>query len=409
MSEPAVLRVDTSNVPPHVPRELIVDYDIWATPETACPFSAMDRFRDGPAVFYTPVHYAGNAGAWVLTRAEDIQTVMGNPELFGSKSKSGFTALIGETWDLAPLEVDPPEHRQLRQILDPIFAPKRIEQLTPGLRQFCDKLIDDFLDKGEVEFVNDFARPYPVKIFLELMGLPMEDFDRFVEWGEQLLRSPTFEGRVVGGKAILHYLLDLIEKRKLDSSGTDVTSIVVNARIDGKPLPQERLIGMLYLLFIAGLDTTASSLGFFFKHLAENPDDQRRLREHPELIPQAVEELLRAYSVVTTGRHVMQDTVVGGVEMKAGDWIVIGTMFGSRDPAEHAHADKVDLDRQQTRHMAFATGVHRCLGSHLGRRELVLAIEEWLKRVPEFRVKAGEQPRMHGGIVFGVDHLPLTW
>lgn len=409
MGDASVLRVDISNVPGHVPRELIIDHDIWATPDNVCPFSVMDRYRDGPAVFYTPVHYAGNAGAWVLTRAEDIQAVMGNPELFGSKSKSGFTALIGETWDLAPLEVDPPEHRQLRQILDPVFSPKRIEQLTPGLRDFCNKLIDNFLEKGEVEFVNDFARPYPVKIFLELMGLPMEDFDRFVEWGEQLLRSPTLEGRVVGGKAILHYLLDLIEKRKLDSSGTDVTSIVVNARIDGQPLPPERLIGMLYLLFIAGLDTTASSLGFFFKHLAENPADQQRLRENPDLIPQAVEELLRAYSVVTTGRHVMQDTVVGGVQMKAGDWIVIGTMFGSRDPEEHANADKIDLDRQQNRHMAFATGIHRCLGSHLGRRELVLAIEEWLKRVPQFGVKAGERPVMHGGIVFGVDHLPLTW
>ena len=409
MDTPSVLRVDTANVPKHVPRELIVDYDIWQTPEKVDPFRAIDRFRQGPPIFYTPVHYAGNAGAWVLTRAEDIQKVMGDPALFGSKSKSGFTALIGETWDLAPLEVDPPEHRQLRQLLDPVFAPKRIEQLTPGLREFCNKLIDGFVGRSEVEFVSEFARPYPVKIFLELMGLPMDDFDRFVKWGDMLLRSPTFEGRVEGGLAIRDYLLALIEKRQREPGDNDVTSIVVNSRIDGQPLPAHRLIGMLYLLFIAGLDTTASSLGFFFKHLAENPQNQRHLREHPELIPQAVEELLRTHSVVTTGRHVMQDTVVGDVQMKAGDWIVVGTMFGSRDPAEHKRPEEVDFSRQQTRHMAFATGIHRCLGSHLGRRELVLAMDEWLKRVPEFRVKAGEAPLMHGGIVFGVDYLPLSW
>ncbi|MDB5985173.1 MAG: Camphor 5-monooxygenase [Nevskia sp.] len=409
MQSQNVLRVDTSNVPAHVPRELIVDYDIWATPETADPFKTVDRFHAGPPIFYTPVHYAGNAGAWILTRAEDIQAVMSDPDLFGSKSKSGFTALIGESWDLAPLEVDPPEHRQLRSLLDPIFSPKRIEQLTPGLRQFCNKLMDDFGGRGEVEFVSEFARPYPVKIFLELMGLPMDDFDQFVEWGDMLLRSPTIEGRVKGGKAIRDYLLALIEQRRKNPGNDDVTSRVVNATIDGQPLPPHRLIGMLYLLFIAGLDTTASSLGFFFKHLAENPDNQQKLRANPALIPQAVEELLRTHSVVTTGRHVMRDTTVGGVQMKAGDWIAIGLMFGSRDPAEHKCPAQVDFDRPMNRHMAFATGVHRCLGSHLGRKELVVAMEEWLKRMPPFRIKQGETPRMHGGIVFGVDYLPLSW
>lgn len=409
MQSQNVLRVDTSNVPAHVPKELIVDYDIWATAEHDDPFKSVDRFHQGPPIFYTPVHYAGNAGAWILTRAEDIAKVMSDPAQFGSKSKSGFTALIGESWDLAPLEVDPPEHRQLRSVLDPIFSPKRIEALTPGLREFCNKLIDGFIAKGEVEFVDDFARPYPVKIFLELMGLPMDDFDQFVEWGEMLLRSPTIEGRVKGGQAIRDYLLQLIEERQRNPAGDDVTSRVVNAIVDGKPLPPHRLIGMIYLLFIAGLDTTASSLGFFFKHLAENQQNQQRLREHPELIPQAVEELLRTHSVVTTGRRVMSDTTFNGVLMKEGDWIAIGLMFGSRDPAEHQRAAEIDFDRPMNRHMAFATGVHRCLGSHLGRKELVIAMEEWLKRVPAFSVKQGELPRMHGGIVFGVDYLPLSW
>jgi cytochrome P450 len=408
MGTDSLPRVDTSNVPAHVPRELIVDYDIWATPVDADPFRAIDSLRDKP-IFYTPTHYAGNAGAWVLTRAEDIQAVMADPGLFGSKAKSGFTTLIGESWDLAPLEVDPPEHRQLRMILDPVFSPKRIDALTPGLRAFCNKLIDSFLDRGEVEFVEEFARPYPVKIFLELMGLPMADFDQFVKWGDQLLRSPTLEGRVSGGLAIRDYLLGLIEERRRNPGTGDVTSIVVNARIDGEPLAADRLIGMLFLLFIAGLDTTASSLGFFFKHLAESPDNQQRLREHPQLIPQAVEELLRAHSVVTTGRKVLQDTTLRGVNMKAGDWIVIGLMFGSRDPLEHKNATEIDLDRPVNRHMAFATGIHRCLGSHLGRRELVIAMTEWLKRVPPFHITPGRSPRMHGGIVFGVDHLPLSW
>jgi cytochrome P450 len=402
-------RADISNVPAHVPRELIIDFDPFVTDPSEDPFEALDRFHGGPPILYTPVHYAGSSGAWVLTRAEDMNAVMGDPGLFASKAKSGMSALIGETWDLTPLEVDPPEHRQLRAILDPIFAPKRINALEPELRRFCNKLIDGFADHREVEFVGDFARPYPVKIFLELMGLPMDDFDQFVAWGEALLRSPTLDGRREGGKAILHYLLALIEKRQGATHLDDVTSRVVNAEIDGKRLPPGRLIGMLYLLFIAGLDTTASSLGCFFKHLAQNQANQIRLREKPALIPQAVEEMLRAYSVVTTGRHVLRDTVLGGVEMKAGDWIVIGMMLGSRDPAEHARAADVDFDRPQTRHLAFASGVHRCLGSHLGRRELVVALEEFLSRVPQFAIKPRDPPVMHGGIVFGVDRLRLVW
>ncbi len=402
--------VDTSNVPAHVPPELIVDQDVFASHPDQDPFESLETYRKDRPIFYTPVHYAGNAGAWVLTRAEDIQTVMGDPAVFGSKAKSGFTALIGETWDLAPLEVDPPEHRQLRTILEPVFSPKRIEQLTPGLRSFCHRLMDGFAEAREVEFIEAFARPYPVKIFLELMGLPMEDFDQFVTWGDMLLRSPTFEGRVQGGQAIRDYLLDLIKKHQGAGAIEDnVTSIVVNSKVDGKPLAPHRLIGMLYLLFIAGLDTTASSMGFFFKHLAETPENQMRLRDSPALIPQAVEELLRVHSVVTTGRHVMQDTVVNGVQMKAGDWISIGLMLGSRDPAEHQNPGHVDFDRPATRHMAFATGVHRCLGSHLGRRELVEAMEEFLGRIPQFRIKKNDAPKMHGGIVFGVDYLPLTW
>ena len=400
---------DLSHVPAHVPRELIINFDPFITPADADPFESVDRFHAGPPILYTPQHYAGDKGAWVLTRAEHMQQVMGNPALFASKAKSGMSALIGETWDLTPLEVDPPEHRQLRAIIDPIFAPKRIDTLEPGLRQFCNKLIDGFVDQGEVEFVDGFARPYPVKIFLELMGLPMDDFDQFVAWGEALLRGPSLDARREGGRAILHYLMGLIERRQGATGLDDVTSRVVNAEVDGKRLPPGRLIGMLYLLFIAGLDTTASSLSCFFKHLAQNQANQARLRTTPSLIPDAVEEMLRAYSVVTTGRHVVSDTVLGGVQMKAGDWIVLGMMLGSRDPQEHARAAEVDFDRQQSRHLAFASGVHRCAGSHLGRRELVVALEEFLRRVPEFRCKPGDPPVMHGGIVFGVDRLQLAW
>jgi cytochrome P450 len=374
-------RVGIETVPSHVPTERVVPYDMLrVSGPRDDPFSVMHQFREKGPIFYTPVHFSNANGAWVLTRAEDIRAALQNPVLFSSKGVSGFSRLLGERWDMIPLELDPS----------------------------CISLIEALKQKSDCEFMRDFGRPFPVLIFLQLMGLPAADFHQVLEWEDLLLQGKTLEVRVAAAAAIRDYLRELAQARR-EHPVHDLISFVVQARVDGEPLKDDEILGVCYLLFVGGLDTVASSLGFYFKYLAENPKKQQLLRENNKLIPDAVEELLRIHSVVMVSRFVTEDTEFGGVAMKKGDCIAIYMTFASFDPEEIDQPEMVEFARSPNRHVAFSFGPHRCIGSHLARRELVIAIEEWVNRVPSFEIKPGADVRMHGGVVFGVDQLPLTW
>jgi cytochrome P450 len=402
-------RVGIETVPSHVPAELVVPYDMLrVSGPKDDPFAVMRRFREAGRVLYTPVHFSNANGAWVLTRAEDIRAALQNPGLFSSKGVSGFSRLLGESWDMIPLELDPPDHTKFRALLNPLFAPNKIAKMQEGVRESCIALIDALMKKPECEFMRDFGRPFPVLIFLQLLGLPAADFHQVLEWEDLLLQGKTMEVRVAAAAGIRDYLRDLAQARR-EHPVDDLISFVVQAEIDGKPLTDDEILGICYLLFVGGLDTVASSLGFYFKYLAENPEKQRALRENNALIPDAVEELLRVHSVVMVSRFVTADTEFAGVAMKKGDCIAIYMTFASFDPEEIDQPEMVEFARSPNRHVAFSFGPHRCIGSHLARRELVIAIEEWVNRVPSFEIKPGADVRMHGGVVFGVDQLPLTW
>jgi cytochrome P450 len=395
-------------IPDHIPADLIRHHDILTDSEARkCPFSAITKLRDGPRTYWNPESFQFG-GAWYPTKAEDIRFILGHPDLFSNRHEAGFSALVGEEWDLVPLELDPPEHGAYRRLLNPLMAPPVIAKLAPQVVARAVELIDRFVDEGECEFMEAFGRPFPISIFMELMGLPADMTDEFNRWEFELLHHPDMAVRVRAAHEINDFLLDLAARRRADPVD-DLTSKVVMAQVDGKPLSDDRVIGILYLLFVGGLDTVASSLGFFFRHLAEHPDDQDRLRQHPEQIPHAVEELLRRYSVVSVNRQCVTDVEVGGAHMKAGDWISIMTPLASTDPAEFDRPLDVDLDRRTPRHLAFSFGPHFCMGSHLARRELIVALEQWLAHVPPFRIKDGEDVIAHGSGVFGIDHMVLTW
>lgn len=402
-------RVGTQTVPSHIPSELVVPYDMLrVSGPMDDPFTVMRGFKEKARIFYTPVHFSNPTGAWVLTRAEDIRAALQNPGLFSSKGVSGFSRLLGESWDMIPLELDPPAHTKFRALLNPLFAPNKIAKMQDGVRESCIALIEALKAKPDCEFMQDFGRPFPVLIFLQLMGLPAEDFDKVLEWEELLLQGKTMEARIGAAAAIRDYLRDLAQARR-EHPVDDLISFAVQAKVDGEMLTDDEILGICYLLFVGGLDTVASSLGFYFKYLAEHPEQQRLLRENNALIPDAVEELLRVHSVVMVSRFLTADAEFGGVEMKKGDCIAIYMTFASYDAEEIEQPETVDFARVPNRHVAFSFGPHRCIGSHLARRELVIAIEEWVNRVPHFEVKPGADVRMHGGVVFGVDSLPLTW
>lgn len=407
MTDMLVSMTNKSEVPDHVPADKVKPYDFFTNPELRkCPFATVTELH-GSGTFFNPTSYRPE-GSWVVTSAEDVRFVRANAHLFSSKGASGFSQLMGEDWDMVPLELDPPEHTKFRQLLNPLLSPGAVAKMGPGVTARAAELIDAVRDQGGCEFMDAFGRPFPVSIFMQLMGLPEDLTDQFLEWERMLLHDPDLQVKIAGATAIRDYLRDLAAERRANPTG-DLTSFVVQAEVDGRKLTDTEVMGILYLLFVGGLDTVASSLGFFFKHLAENQEDQAYLRANPDAIPNAVEEMLRRFSVVIGYRQCTTDVQLGDVKMKKGDWVTVVDALGSLDPKEFECPMDVQLDRKNIRHLAFAFGPHFCLGNHLARRELQTALREWLARVPQWRVRPGSTVEVHGGAVFGVDHLELVW
>lgn len=394
-------------VPEHVQPDLVQMFD-FRTGLGSSPHDTIGKLHAGPRIFYTPVGHqnrGASTGSWVVTKAEDIRYVLQHPEIFSSSAPRAQA--MGESWKLIPLELDPPDHAKYRSVLNPVFSPNRLKQHDGKIREWAAELIGRLEGRTECDFVNAFAEAYPVGIFLDMMGLSRSELGKFRNWVHLYIHDREQRGVVMG--TIKQYLLDVIAERRSSRTTEDLVTLVIDMQIDGRPITDEEAVGVVFLLFVGGLDTVVSSLSFHFRYLAEHPEEQRKLREDPSLIPDAVEELLRAFSVVTTSRTVTQDTELCGVQLKKGDIVAASTILSTRDPDEFPDPTHVDLTRSPNRHNAFSFGIHRCLGSHLARRELVIALDEWLKRMPEFRIQEGAQISAMGGGVLGLDCLPIIW
>lgn len=407
----AVASTSNGYVPDHVPPELVHPYNLFTDEDMRqCPFSATQKLREFGRVFWNSTNPMFK-GSWVLTEARDLRFVLSNPQLFSSNGQAGFMT-AGDTLNLIPLELDPPRHTKFRQILNPLLSPGVVSRMTEGVTARAVELIERVRNKGECDFVDSFAVPFPVTVFLQLMGLPEEQMPKFLGWMKALVHTgeAAADNQSVENTAteVATYLKQLAADRKINPKD-DIATYVVNAKIDGVPLSDKEILGTLYLLFLAGLDTVTGTLGWFFHHLAENPDQQQQLRENPTLIPKAVEELLRRYSIVVGHRRCLDDVEVGGVQMKKGDWITVTQSLGSMDPAEFSDPLEANFSRSNVRHFAFAFGPHFCMGSHLARRELEISLREWLARIPQWRIKSDDQVVTHGGHTFGFFHLPLQW
>lgn len=363
----------------------------------------------GPEIIYSATTVAATEpGGWMVTRNRLVREVLQDPETFSSLHLTGWSKLLGEDWQLIPLEVDGEAHRLYRLLMNPLFSPKRMAALEEGMRRSAVELIEGCLPNGECDFELEFGHPFPVYVFLRLMGLPLGMMRLFLEWEHGLLHGKVKEKRRAAAQAIKDYLLDAIAERR-KAPQDDLISFAITSEVEGRPLTDAETLGICFVLFAAGLDTVASALGFIFKHLAENPADQRRLRQDLSAIPNAAEELLRAYAVVTTTRRITRDIEFHGVKMKSGDRIILPMTVTARDAEEYEDPNRIDFDRENVRHITFGSGPHRCIGSHLARIEIRVALEEWLTRVPEFRVPEGKRPIVHANGVWGLTSLPLAW
>jgi len=398
--------------PAHVPPDLARNVDIFGADRPgADPFETLAGLQRGPRVFFnlnkSPV-MAYMGGYWMLTRAEDMRAALQQPGMFSSADTGGFSRLIGEAWKLIPLELDPPEHTKWRTVMNGIFAPRKIADLEAGVRARAIGLVDAIAGKGGCEFMEAFGRPFPVGVFMQLMGLPEEDTDKFMAWEYGLLHSHDMPQILTAAQATVVYLRELIARRKREPAD-DLTTFCINAQIDGRPVADDEIVGMCFLLFLAGLDTVAAALGLSFRHLALHPEHQAQLRARPELIPDAVEELLRRYSMITSSRLVTEDMEFAGAPMRQGDRVIFSTPLANLDAGEFDQPLAVDFERTPNRHVAFLYGPHRCLGSHLARRELIIAMQEFLQRTPPFRLAPGETAAIAPGGVVNVPKLQLTW
>ena len=350
-------------------------------------------------------------GFAVLTSRSAVETALKDPTTFSSE---GFLDL-GNVRPLIPLGVDPPKHVKYRKILDPLFAPKRMDLVEGDITARFNRFVDDFIERGSCNFTDELATPFPSAIFLGLMGLPWDELDTLLRFKNGTLRS--LEGgtpeelatlRKKTGQEIYEYfdaILDERAKRPQD----DILTHFLRAEIDGERLTREEILDICFLFLIAGLDTVTDSLTCFFAFLAQHPEHRRQIVDDPSIIPNAVEELLRWETpVAQVPRVATSDTEVAGCPIKAGTFTAVLIGAANVDGAEFDDAHEVRFDREPNRHLAFGGGVHRCLGSHLARRELRVALREWHRRIPEYELKPGIELHYPAGLR-AVENLELVW
>ena len=362
-------------------------------------------------------------GYWVLTEYESILEAYQNPTLFSSQSMVATDPEPPYKW--IPEMLDPPEHTVWRRLLSPFFTPGAVESLTPHIEERCIELIEGIAAKRECDFVAEFALRFPTTIFLELMGMPVALLDEFLVYVEQMLRSPDesnladtdaapVQGGATGLAAMMNVMaafadrMNQLRKHPAERAG-DILSQAVTWQINGEPIPEEDLLSFCGLMFVAGLDTVAAQLSYSFHHLATHPSNRQRIIDDPEVIRKATEELLRAFPIVQPSRKVVHDTEFRGCQMKAGDMVMLPLRFAGTDPAEYENPEHVDFDRSKTRHLSFGAGPHRCVGSHLARREISIALREWHKRIPHYHIANPSAVVEHTGGVLGIEKLPLVW
>lgn len=365
--------------------------------------------REGAPV--TDVGDVGGMDMVVVASAKEVKEVFSHPELFSSVDAVD----IGQIRPLIPLQIDPPEHKYFRRLLDPIFGRKTIEAIEPETRRLVRELIAKVKDKGECNFHQVLAEPLPSTVFLQLLGLPVERTPEFIELKDGIIRPPASNneerkaGAHAAGAKTYEVLREAIAEKKA-APKDDIITMLLDAEVDGDKLTEDQVEDILFLFFIAGLDTVTSSLDCMISYLAQHPEQRKQLVEDPSLIPHAVEEMLRFESPVQgVVRRATQDTELGGCPIKEGK--TVSVLIGSSNTDEEQwgeNAQEVDFSRDTKGHIAFGGGNHRCLGAHLARMELRVALEEWLSAVPDFSIKPGVELKYSQGLR-SVDNLEIVW
>lgn len=396
---------------------LVVDFDVYdetlSHPEDRFQTEIADLAQRGP-ILYSTAH----GGHWIVTRYQEIHRILRDPETFSSYPNNLVTPMAG-MGRMIPIELDPPDHPGYRTALQPLFSPNRMKALEDEIRDVVNELIDSFAAKGSCEFITEFAHELPTRVFLTLMDWPLSDAPAFTAATDTLLTGVPGASEEESNKArgeaamtMFGYFTGVIGERR-GTDRTDVTSQIINTEVelaDGKRLlTDEELMQMFFLLLIAGLHTTQGSLAWSIIHLAQNPDQREELIDDDSLAADTVEEILRIEAAVAPGRRATKDVEIGGVTIGEGDQLVLLLASANRDDAEFEDPEELQIERTPNRHLSFGGGPHRCIGSHLARIELRVALEEIHRRIPDYALVADQPPVMHSSQVRGCTRLPITF
>lgn len=393
-----------AQIPAHVDPGLVVDFDIYN--EDALKRDLHGTFRSlhetAPAIFYTP----RNGGHWVVTRMQHAQKILMDHRHFSNRDLSIPQA--HSPYVLIPLNLDPPDHTVYRAILMRYFSPKVVASMEGKLKSWAVRLIERVYPDGGCDFVETIGAAFPVSIFMEMMGLPMDRFEDFRAIVTEYF-GQNAPARRMELQAQIFAEMGAIISARMEAPEDDLISRLIAEEVRGRRLSTDELLSICYLLFIAGLDTVANTITFTFLHLARDPALQERLAANPSDIPAFVEEALRGYAIVNMVRVVNEDVEVDGVRFKAGESVVCPAAAANQDEAANACPAHFDLDRDKRQLITFSAGAHLCVGHYLARAEMRVFTEEWLRRVPRFKTPDGYQPVYRPGLVMALPHLPLEW
>jgi cytochrome P450 len=394
----------------------VTDGQLTAEPAAFDPSLFMDAETGrNPQAFYKFARSVGSVvpgpfgGVSIMGRKE-VEFALQHPDIFSSAMEA---VDLGQSVPLIPLQVDPPEHSKYRKLLDPIFAPKRMNLIEPDISQLVNEFIDRFIDDGSCEFTTALAEPLPSSVFLRLLGLPVSELALFLEMKNGILRPDGADmaeiqaNQRVNAREVERFFAETLADRR-KKPREDLLSMFASAEVGGDKLTDDEILGICFLFLLAGLDTVTDALECFFAYLAQHPEQRRLIVEDPSIIPTAVEELLRWETPVTgVPRVAQQDVEVGGCPVRKGEHVGISIGSANTDESELPDAGEVILSRN-TKHLAFGAGVHRCLGSHLARLELRTTLREWHKRIPDYAIVPGTELNYMFGLR-QVDTLPLIW
>jgi cytochrome P450 len=391
---------DTGEANPYLPWVAADPVPFYDRLRAECPVASMEGMV--------------GAGAHIISRYEDVRWALRNPDIYSSDL---VAVDIGQERPLIPLQIDPPDHATYRRVIDPTIGPREVAALEPRVRQVVGEVMDRFVERGSVDAHAEFTVPLPCKVFLEATGLPLDDLPTFLTWKDEIIRpgggmldaEEATARRHAAGRELYEYFETVLEHRR-KNLGEDLISRFLTTETDGRTMSHEEMLDICFLFILAGLDTVTSTLDCSLAFLAQQPEHRRRLVEDPSSTAAVVEELLRRETpVMQILRVVAKPTELHGVELSPGDTVILMLGSANTDPDEFGPtADEFDPKREANRHLAFGGGPHRCLGSHLARLELQVALEEWHRRIPDYELAEGAELAYSPGIR-EIERLPLVF